>query len=179
MKRSVASCSLYCSLGVFAMSDPADSITLTKMLHDFSQRADTSYVIVVGTTLEQLLELALLANMRELSNRLAERLFSGYGPLSTFSAKIDIAYAFQIIPDDMLGDFRTIKDIRNEFAHTDKLIHFNSPELEPLIKQLTGWTKDSVALTLFDARVDACRAVLDKHIETSIFIDAFRGKTAP
>lgn len=56
--------------------------------------------------------------MRALSNNMAERIFDGYGPLSTFSAKIDVAFALDLIDADVHRDLRTIKDIRNCFAHT-------------------------------------------------------------
>jgi hypothetical protein len=45
-------------------------------------------------------------------------LFTGYGPLATLSARIMFAYNLKIINADARHDFRIIKDIRNQFAHT-------------------------------------------------------------
>jgi hypothetical protein len=55
----------------------------------------SNFAIVAGSVLEDMLAEALRVKMRDgLSARLKERLFSGYGPLSSFSGKIDIAFAF-------------------------------------------------------------------------------------
>jgi DNA-binding MltR family transcriptional regulator len=44
-------------------------------------------------------------------------LFSGFGPLATFSAKIAICHAFGFIDGDLFHDLEVIRKIRNKFAH--------------------------------------------------------------
>jgi len=146
-------------------------------MHDFSQRADTSYVMVAATTLERLLEQTLLGNMRKISNTLFDDLFRGYGPLASFGAKIDIAYAFRIIDDDLVGDFRTIKAIRNAFAHSDEVLHFKSEKLASRFQRLTGWTKDCDELKLFDARIAACTEALNRLVDGQILVRALQAHT--
>jgi len=50
-------------------------------------------------------------------DKLNKRLFSGFGPLSSFSSKIDIAYSIGLIPKLMHRDLHILRKIRNEFAH--------------------------------------------------------------
>ena len=45
------------------------------------------------------------------------QLFDGTGALATFSAKIDIAYAFGLIGTQERADLHIIRKIRNDFAH--------------------------------------------------------------
>jgi DNA-binding MltR family transcriptional regulator len=45
------------------------------------------------------------------------KLFEGFGPLSTFSAKIEFAFALGLLPRHVHTDLRTIKKVRNLFAH--------------------------------------------------------------
>ena len=57
--------------------------------------------------------------------------------MSSFSAKIDIAYALGIITDDLLGKLRAVKSIRNEFAHPkDHDVTFSSPQILKHLRKL-------------------------------------------
>ena len=156
------------------MSSAAD-VDLVKTLHDLAQRADTSYVIVAGTALENLLEHALLASMRYLSNAQYERIFRHYGPLSSFAAKIDLAHALKIIQDDLVNDFHAIRSIRNAFAHARKAVHMDSDELKPHFQRLTGFVSTSNRRDLFDARLQKCTDSLASHVDATIFIEALTG----
>jgi DNA-binding MltR family transcriptional regulator len=87
---------------------------------------------------EHSLKKAILTKMRRISRVLETRLFEGYGPISSFSAKIDIAYALDIITEAIFDDLKTIKDIRNEFAHPKDLefLSFSSQEVFRHMKRL-------------------------------------------
>lgn len=54
-----------------------------------------------------------------LSNKetLHKRLFRHNGPLSTFSARLDMAFALYLIGEKTRHDLDIIRDIRNDFAH--------------------------------------------------------------
>jgi hypothetical protein len=45
---------------------------------------------MVSARLDTVLRIALLSKMRPLSKRAKENIFEGYGPLASFSAKIDM-----------------------------------------------------------------------------------------
>ena len=65
-----------------------------------------------------------------------ERLFER-GPLSTFDARINIAYAFRLITKAHRQDLLLIKDIRNRFAHSLQLIDLQRPHIKAMIRKLS------------------------------------------
>jgi hypothetical protein len=64
--------------------------------------------------LDAALERALLAKMRELSEAQRTNLFEGYGPLSSFAAKIDVAYALNIFDGALYADLIVIRMLSND-----------------------------------------------------------------
>jgi hypothetical protein len=146
---------------------------LLAALHAYAERADTSYILVAATALERLLEQALLSKMRELSNGRYTDLFTGHGPLATFSAKIEICYALGIISDELVADFHAIRGIRNAFAHADAVLNFNSRQLD----RLKGWGDRADRRALFDKRILACTEALDRFTDAALFAQALQGRT--
>jgi DNA-binding MltR family transcriptional regulator len=135
----------------------------------------SNFAIVAGSVLEDMLAEALRVKMRDgLSARLKERLFSGYGPLSSFSGKIDIAFAFSYFDNQIYGDLRAIKDIRNRFAHATNFLNFSSPELEPDAQKLTGWANGCDVDALFKERFSACASAIKEHLATGDLINTLK-----
>jgi len=120
-----------------------DDIDLVAWIEGANREGETTIVIVAVSTFEDWVAAALRTKMRDLPSKLEERLFEGYGPLSTFSGKIDVAYAFNLFGEKTYGDLRAAKDIRNAFAHTSDPLHCKSKVLAPLFQKLSGWTKDA------------------------------------
>src|SRR5215468_10670469 len=85
------------------------------------------YVLLAATELDKALRAILLVSMRDISNNKAKDLFAGHGPLYHLSPKIDIAYAFKLIDEDLYNDLRIIKEIRNKFAHPEGRPDFKKP----------------------------------------------------
>ncbi len=139
-----------------------------------SRMIDANIVVISVSTLEDWLKAALKAKMRPLSSTAQARLFEGYGPVSTFSAKIDIAYAFSMIDDAQCSDFKALKDIRNAFAHTSEFIHFNSKEVEPKFQKLSGWKRGGDNKATFQAAVHNCINALKPTLDTAALIRAIR-----
>jgi DNA-binding MltR family transcriptional regulator len=107
--------------------------------------------------------------MRSLSNTKAKRIFEG--PLASFGAKTDVAYAFELIDDDVYNDLRVIKDIRNEFAHSLATVSFASPEIVELVKKFRGWNTDIFdAFKFFNARVTSCLVRIDQKTQQILFV---------
>jgi DNA-binding MltR family transcriptional regulator len=172
--RATVSCSLYLSSEGLGMPEIPTPEEITKILHMMSRRADTSYIIVSGTALEDLLEQAILGRMRDLSGIVYDRIFASRGPLNTFSAKIDLAFAFEIIDEGTTADFHALREIRNAFAHAKTELHFESKELRPLFQKFTRWTKSVDSMKLFDESVAALTITLNRYLENSIFVAAFQ-----
>jgi DNA-binding MltR family transcriptional regulator len=98
-----------------------------------------SVAIVGASIIAEYLRAALLSRMRPLSKTVEARLFEGYGPLSSFSSRIDIAFALDVVSHQIRDDMNTIKKIRNTFAHSEKILHFTEPEIADLCKKLRTW----------------------------------------
>jgi hypothetical protein len=154
---------------------PVSHVALLAALHSYAEQADASYILVAAAALETLLEQALLSKMRELSNRLYTELFTGHGPLASFSAKIKMCYALGIISAELVADFHAIREIRNAFAHPDEVLNFSSRQLA----SLKGWGGRADRRALFDERFLACSEALNRFTDTALFVQALEGRAKP
>jgi len=152
---------------------------LIDIIRGFGKRADASHVIVTVAALEDLLEQALLSRMHNIPKEVYERLFTGYGPLSSFSAKIDLAFALEMFDEEISRDFHALRELRNEFAHTKTMLHFGSNDLQPILQKLRGWRKEAHPQRLFDERINALTVILTQHLKASNFADALLNPTKP
>ena len=94
------------------------------------------HAIIAASELDNALELALVAKMHCLSRDMKDKIFEGYGPLNNFSAKIDIAYALEIISHEVHELLRKVNKIRNKFAHSEFFLNFKDAEISSLIDSL-------------------------------------------
>ena len=73
--------------------------------------------------------------------QLIEPLFGAFGPLSTFSAKIRISYAIDLLQEWMALDLNLVRQIRNEFAHSLEPKTFSDPTIDKLVNRMKGYEK--------------------------------------
>lgn len=62
-----------------------------------------------------------------------ESLFGGYGPLSTLSGRIRLAFAFDILSMDLVQQIDRLRKLRNEISHSWEMKSLD--ELERFVKQ--------------------------------------------
>src|ERR1700733_4779557 len=98
--------------------------------------SESGTVLVAALILDTELERALKVTMRPLNKQMNDRLFKGYGPLGSFSAKIDLAYTFRVTTLEIHTELHKIRNIRNAFAHTVKVQSLTSEEVRPLFNKL-------------------------------------------
>ena len=67
-----------------------------------------------------------------------EPLFAGMGPLSTFSARIKLAYCLELIKKWEFEDLERIRKIRNKAAHEYTAKTFTNNEIIQITRQLKG-----------------------------------------
>jgi hypothetical protein len=80
---------------------------------------DATVVITASTLLEKLLEFAVVLHFGPMPSMTDMRLLFDYpGPLSSFSAKINLCAALGIITPQVRKDLDLIRDTRNRFCHT-------------------------------------------------------------
>lgn len=158
-------------------SKAPDPVAELDWIRGMARQTETSLALVAGARLEDWLERALKVNMRELSATVTNRIFAGYGPLSTFAAKIDIAFAIRVIDEAVYNDMRAIKDIRNKFAHSKEILHFASPELATEINRLTTWSQDADRYMVFANCIKSCIEALKPHLKRAAMIEALKNYT--
>ncbi|RYE37458.1 MAG: hypothetical protein EOP48_28690 [Sphingobacteriales bacterium] len=86
-------------------------------------------VIVIGAMLDDRLQAIL--ESRFLKNADVTRpLFKGYGPLSSFSARIDLCYLLEVYSKEARDNLHTIRKIRNVCAHEKGILDYTA---QPII----------------------------------------------
>lgn len=116
-------------LGKLARRPPdlADHFTI---LHQLETLDDRAAAILAAIQVEAALESVLLKKMIPLPVNEIDEIFVGEsGPLSTFSAKIRLAYAFGVIGTETRRDLNLLRTIRNAFAHARTPVSFDTPEI--------------------------------------------------
>jgi hypothetical protein len=144
--------------------------------------------IVGASWLDLILEQNLRSSMeQDLSEAERRKLFDHVGPLSTISAKIDVARAFDLISAEARAQSHLVNGVRNAFAHTIEDLDSDSPSVAKYIDQMT-LTLDQVMgwLTVDPSRPDptpptafvfdgerfeysAVSGILDADAETVLF----------
>jgi hypothetical protein len=91
---------------------------LPAMEKEFYLGTDRPAVILQASNVENLLQMLIEKAMRQpLANDLKARVFDGSGPLSTFSSKILVGFAFGLFGPVFRHDLELVKELRNGFAH--------------------------------------------------------------
>jgi hypothetical protein len=126
------------------------------------KQTHASIVLRVASLLEYDLERCLMAEMRELKNDFKKRLFQGYGPLSSFSSKIDLSYAFSIIDRETFVELNKLREIRNRIAHSKDLFSLGQ---EPVLKLFNGLIRPTGTKGTYLQVFLACAQAIDDKLE--------------
>jgi len=148
------------------MNNLSEQVTeLISSIRALQSRTHSEIGIVGAAIIEEQLLRALLTKMRPLSGEMKKRLFDGYGPLSSFAAKIDLSYALQIINKAQYDDLTVVRRIRNQFAHAMPLINFDSPEIRAHFKSFNTVQEGETDYRAFYLRK---LQEIDKHLDNAI-----------
>lgn len=86
------------------------------------EESDRGAALVGVAYLDELL--VRLFKARMLTENASEELFGRFGPLSSFSSRIDVAYCLGWIGPETYRDLNLLRKIRNEFAHAHGPVTF-------------------------------------------------------
>jgi hypothetical protein len=113
------------------MTDPG-------IIDELRSQTDRGVAIIGGSIVEGHLRNAVMSRLHPLSNTQRERLFTGFGPLSSFSAKIEVAFAMGVFGEKSRADLMKVKEIRNDFAHNVEggPWSFGHPEITKICAEL-------------------------------------------
>ena len=150
------------------------NITSAEYINLLSTHAEAGNALVAAGLVEDGLQKRLLCAARPLSNTLAAKIFDGLGPLSRFSAKIEVAYIFRLLDEATYKDLLAIKDIRNRFAHTSRFVNFRSEEINTACKRLSGWHEDADNQNLFWEKTKTCIDKMNEKIDALVYASALK-----
>lgn len=106
----------------------------SEMVRMFHSESDRGAAVLAGSYIESYLAGFLKAHMINEAN--TEKLFTQFGPLSSFSQRIEISYAFGLIEKSAYEDLHVIRKIRNYFAHHPKDASFDSSPVRDWVDNL-------------------------------------------
>jgi hypothetical protein len=148
------------------MSDLKASFTkLTESIIRTERQSHAAIVITLTSIIAYDLERSIKWKFRPLNKAMRERLFEGYGPISTFAAKIDIAYALDITNDAIHQELNKMRNIRNKFAHTKKSLSLDTEPIKTLFYTLVR--PPGVTGSYLQQFVQ-CGVVIDDYLEASL-----------
>ncbi|TGK23323.1 hypothetical protein EHQ05_19220 [Leptospira yasudae] len=116
------------------------------LMDEFQKETDRAAVILTASLFDNSLN-DLLNNFLISNSSTNDELFDGpNAPLSTFSAKINVAYRVGLISNKFAHDLNLIRKIRNEFAHNIQGCSFENGKVRSrvleLLKNTNGHFKD-------------------------------------
>ncbi len=106
-----------------------------------SSESDRGVVMIGASFLDEALEVLLRAKFGADKNKVKDvvnPLFGGVGPLTTFSSKIKLSYALDLIDDWVYKDMEIVREIRNTFAHQISAADFGDADVFNLTERLVG-----------------------------------------
>ena len=113
--------------------------------------------------LSSLLQKHLGRNNHVIKNAM-EPLFAGMGPLSSFSARIKIAYCLGLIKQWEFEDLERIRKIRNKAAHEYTAKTFTNNEIIQITQQLKG--ADHAVTAMESKRIESDQPVNQENAAT-------------
>lgn len=111
------------------------------MFESLDKESDRGVALISVAYVDEVLEELLRGHFSIRSQkprRVVAPLFEGLGPLGSFSAKIKISYALDLIPAWLYEDLEVIRKIRNHAAHAYGAFRFDAKDVVTLTERLVG-----------------------------------------
>jgi len=154
-------------MGKKLLSDTADdgNAMRDELFEALSRESDRGLILVSASYLDEALERLLRARFsieHKKSKSMIDPLFNTFGPLSTFSAKIKMSYAIDLIEKWVYRDLEILRKLRNEFAHSIGPAVFDSAEVVKLSEKLVGADRAVTAMERKKAEVKLTKKAVEK-----------------
>jgi ABC-type multidrug transport system ATPase subunit len=126
----------------------SDNVDLAKALEKYGvnladvvrdTNADT--MIRVSSLMEEAFELVIRTAMLKSGQKINEGMFKRDGELATLEKKINKSKEFNLLDDAAFNDAHVVRRIRNKFAHRRQRLHFDSPKVVAMARQLSTYEK--------------------------------------
>ena len=157
------------------MAEPPSKIPdIGQLLLNLGRNGHAAYSVWTAAVLDDALDRLLTLYMPKLSKNLHKKLFTGYGPLSSFSARIDIAYSLDLITAVLSKDLHVIRVIRNEFAHSAVRTHLHTDQMGELLKKFSDYDPKKDRLVYYFDKFEECHQALKTRADAQAMSDALR-----
>ena len=120
-----------------------DLTDYNSMVQFYSNESDRAVAILAASFLEAYLAQFLKNYMIDDQQVCDDLLINRYGPLATFAARRECAYAFGYIDEKTRNDIKYIAKIRNEFAHNHELNSFADTLIPDLCQNFSTVIKNA------------------------------------
>ena len=101
-----------------------------------AEESDRAAAILAAANFEDRLRAAIMTRFVTLDSRDEDGIFKPYGPLSTFKAKVDIAFALGLYDCKTRKGLHTVGEIRNRFAHSSEPMKFDHEKVAAKCRKL-------------------------------------------
>jgi DNA-binding MltR family transcriptional regulator len=141
---------------------PADIIgpEVFAFRRELSRESDRGAALYAAAHLDDLLH-GLLHEFLVDDPGVFKRLFSGTGGLATFSARTTLAYLLGLIPISVRDDLNLIRKIRNDFAHSSRVVSFGDAPIASRCLELKRVPLARAPRLRFVQAVMSCSGVLE------------------
>jgi DNA-binding MltR family transcriptional regulator len=106
------------------------------ILTQISTQPARAGVIVIGAILDDRLQ-SILESRFVKDDGITAPLFKGYGPLSSFSARIELCYLMNVYSKEVRDNLNTIRKIRNVCAHEKNILNYDE---RPIVDHCRNFT---------------------------------------
>lgn len=111
-----------------------DVMTYQDMVGRFYGESDRGAAVLAGSVADEFLAKYLKSKI--VGGADFELLFSRFGPVSTFSQRIEIGFAFGLISETTRADLNFVRKIRNEFVTILSKLHLPTSQLRTGVEAL-------------------------------------------
>lgn len=147
---------------------------------EINKQRDRGAAIIAFAVLEDHL-VALIKSKLIRDSTIEKKVFRGYGPLGSFSARIDIGFLLGLYDKDLHRELHCIRKIRNEFAHDLSPLTFKSKKIRDLCRLLELPKGDSRRLhKIWDGMLAEAKTISGpraQHLRFSCFFRSTNPRT--
>lgn len=140
-----------------------------EMFRETKDEPDRGRALVLTAWLDDALDQYLRTRVVD-DRKVIESRFDGDRPLSTFSARMNAAYAFAYISKGVFHDLHAIRDIRNRFAHERGVLTFEDQNIKDSCHNLDVIQKTLAAKPVHKMEIASGEFLLTTLMYTSFFI---------
>lgn len=100
-----------------------------EIIAEIDAQTDRGAAVIAVAYLENRLTALIQSRLHDIS-KVSDRIFKGYGPLGEMRSKIDMGYVMGFYGPRTYKDLTTLRRIRNDFAHDERPLDFQSQSIK-------------------------------------------------